>query len=304
MQGIFDFAGELVNWDRDVFPSFYRLPDLIKPWRWELNNKRLGVWLTQVRKHIMENEPISLENLPFQTYWKPNERPKQINALKWSHGITVGIIDIDNRAHKIASSLTGKYNSMEEIERRSLIKFCVEFENNTKQNQVLSLLEIAAKCMTKLKGEFKTIISCVENKKNWRGKKHQMLFTSIENYLCTGGFYFILEIIKYIDSIEDKNIFRKELWNDLRKLFKTYSLSTNESLKKLARKQVELDSIKGRFIYTKTISRPPLIKGLEFNHAILLDADKLKPKELYVSLTRGSNYLTILSKDKVLNPYG
>lgn len=100
------------------------------------------------------------------------------------------------------------------------------------------------------------------------------------------------------------NIFRKELWYDFKKLIKTYSINTNESLKKLARKQIELESNKGRFVYNKTISRPPLIKGLEFNHAILLDADKLKPKELYVSLTRGSNYLTILSRDKVLNPYG
>lgn len=158
--------------------------------------------------------------------------------------------------------------------------------------------------MTKVKSEFNPIISCIENGKKYTEKKHQILIKRIENYLFTGEVYFIIEIINYIDSIEDKNTFRKELWFDLRKLFKTYSLNTNESLKKLARKQFELESIKGRFVFNKTISRPLLIKGLEFNHAILLDADRLKPKELYVSLTRGSNYLTILSKDKVLNQYG
>jgi len=303
LQGIFDFAGEIVNWKRQVFPVFQRLPDLSKPWRWELNNKNLGVWLSEVRKYIMENESISLENLPFHTYWKPNDRPRQISSLKWSKGKTVGIIDIENRAHKIASSLTGHYNSMEEIERRTLFKFCNEFEKRPRENQVLSILEFASKCMTKLKSEFKTIISCIENNKKWRGKKHQILFDSIENYIRTGEVNFILEILNYIDSIEDKNIFRKELWCDLIKLFKTYSLNMNGGLKKLGRKQIEIESIKGRFLYSKTISRPPLIKGLEFNHAILLDADKLKPKELYVSLTRGSNYLTILSREKVLNPY-
>lgn len=304
LQGIFDFAGELVNWDRDVFSEFSRLPDLHKPWRWELNNRDLGVWLTEVRQHIIDKEAISLINLPFHTCWKPNERPKQINTLKWSNGITVGIIDVDNKAHKIASSLTGIYNSMEEIERKTLIKFCNEFENRSRENQILSVLKFSSTCMTKLKSEFKTIISCIENGKKCRGKKHQMIIKCIENYLSTGEICFINEIINYIDSIEDKNTFRKELWYDLRKLFKTYNLNTNESLKKLVRKQVELESIKGRFVYNKTISRPPLIKGLEFNHAILLDADRLKPKELYVSLTRGSNYLTILSRDKVLNQLG
>lgn len=304
LQGIFDFAGEIVNWDRDVFSEFSRLPDLYKPWRWELNNRDLGVWLTEVRQHIMNKEAISLINLPFHTSWKPNERTNQINTLKWSNGITIGIIDIDNKAHKIASSLKGIYNSMEEIERRALIKFCNEFENKSRENQILSVLKFSSTCMTKVKSEFNPIISCIENGKKYRGKKHQILIKRIENYLFTGEVYFIIEIINYIDSIEDKNTFRKELWFDLRKLFKTYSLNTNESLKKLTRKQFELDSIKGRFVFNKTISRPLLIKGLEFNHAILLDADRLKPKELYVSLTRGSNYLTILSKEKVLNQHG
>lgn len=83
----------------------------------------------------------------------------------------------------------------------------------------------------------------------------------------------------------------------------TFGIPTNEdaeSLKKIARKYLETYSIIGRKVFNKAISRPYLIKGLEFNHAILLDADALKPKELYVSITRGSNYLTVLSKEKVL----
>ena len=97
----------------------------------------------------------------------------QINTLKWSKGITVGIIDIDNKAHKIASSLKGIYNSMEEIERRALIKFCNEFENKSRENKILSVLKFSSTCMTKVKSEFNTIISCIENGKKYRGKKHQ-----------------------------------------------------------------------------------------------------------------------------------
>ena len=45
-----------------------------------------------------------------------------------------------------------------------------------------------------------------------------------------------------------------------------------------------------------------LVKGLEFDHAIVLDAASLSKKELYVALTRGARSLTIVSTDPVLDP--
>ena len=51
-----------------------------------------------------------------------------------------------------------------------------------------------------------------------------------------------------------------------------------------------------------TVSRTLLVKGLEYDHAIVLDADKLDTKQLYVALTRGSHRLTILSRQPVLRP--
>jgi len=45
-----------------------------------------------------------------------------------------------------------------------------------------------------------------------------------------------------------------------------------------------------------------LVKGLEFDHAIVLDAASLSKKELYVALTRGARSLTVISTNPVLNP--
>ena len=47
-----------------------------------------------------------------------------------------------------------------------------------------------------------------------------------------------------------------------------------------------------------------LVKGLEFDHAIVLDAASLSRKELYVALTRGAKSLTIISTATALNPTG
>jgi len=304
LQGIFDFAGEIVDWNRDVFPVFIKLPDISKPWRWELANKYMGTWLTELRNKIIAKEPIYLSDLPNNTTWHKKEWSEQIKQLLYkANGTTVGIIDIDNKAHKIANYLKGYYNSMEEIERRTLFDFLKKFEHGSRKEQILELFLVSTKCMTKVGSELKTIISCVENNRKFRGNKHRILFNDIETYIHTGHILLINEILKYIGIIEGVKIYRKELWSDIKKLFTSFALNPNENLTSLARKQIEMYSVKGcRQIYNKTISRPFLIKGLEFNHAILLDADALKPKELYVSLTRGSNYLTILSEEPVLKP--
>lgn len=192
---------------------------------------------------------------------------------------------------------------MEEIERRTLFDFLKKFEQGSRKEQILEIFEVSSKCMTKVGSELRTISNCVEKNRKYRGNKHKVLFENIENYILTGYPILIIEILKYIGAIEGSNIYRKELWSDLKKLFSSFTLSPNDDLISLARKQIEMYSVKGcRQIYNKTISRPLLIKGLEFNHAILLDADALKPKELYVSLTRGSNYLTILSEDRIIRP--
>ncbi|HCI54782.1 MAG TPA: AAA family ATPase [Bacteroidales bacterium] len=304
LQGIFEFTKNQVNWNKDIFQFYIQLPDLTTPWRWKNNNSDLGAWLFDIRHNIESNENIYLSKLPSNTKWFINEWRNQINQLFYSKGDTVGIIDIDNRAHKIASCLKGNYNSMEEMERRTLFKFINKFEKSSRKEKILEIFSIASKCITKIKNELKPIRICLERDKRYNGKNETLksFYFLIDNYLRTGNNILILELIRLVSSFENSNIYRKELWMDIEKIFSSSVLNPEESLKNIARKYLETYSIIGRKVYRKTISRPHLIKGLEFNHAILLDADALKPKELYVSLTRGSNYLTILSKQRVLTP--
>ena len=51
----------------------------------------------------------------------------------------------------------------------------------------------------------------------------------------------------------------------------------------------------GRAPRRLTIATTLLIKGLEFDHAVVLDADGLRTADLYVALTRGAKSLTVLS---------
>jgi DNA helicase-2/ATP-dependent DNA helicase PcrA len=60
---------------------------------------------------------------------------------------------------------------------------------------------------------------------------------------------------------------------------------------------------RGRQTQRRTIGTPLLVKGLEFDHAVLLwEPQHLSVEGLYVALTRASKSLTIVSRSRTLTP--
>lgn len=50
MQGIFSFAGKLVDWNN---LEFQRVPVVTRPWRWDSTNPELGTYLMDVREKLL-----------------------------------------------------------------------------------------------------------------------------------------------------------------------------------------------------------------------------------------------------------
>lgn len=56
----------------------------------------------------------------------------------------------------------------------------------------------------------------------------------------------------------------------------------------------------GRSAAARVVSRPLLVKGLEYDHVIILDPTAYGAQELYVALTRGSKSVTVISDSSTL----
>lgn len=50
----------------------------------------------------------------------------------------------------------------------------------------------------------------------------------------------------------------------------------------------------------RVVSRPLLVKGLEYDHVIILNPGNYSAQELYVALTRGSKSVTVISDSSVI----
>ena len=60
--------------------------------------------------------------------------------------------------------------------------------------------------------------------------------------------------------------------------------------------------MQGRRSRLRVVSRPLLVKGLEYDHAIVLDPTAYSAQELYVALTRGTRSVTVISTHPRLPP--
>ena len=78
--------------------------------------------------------------------------------------------------------------------------------------------------------------------------------------------------------------------------------AADKSLREVAWTLRDRARINGRRIGSnRTVATTLLIKGLEFDHALLLDASQMgTAEELYVALTRGSTSLTVLSGERTV----
>jgi DNA helicase-2/ATP-dependent DNA helicase PcrA len=110
----------------------------------------------------------------------------------------------------------------------------------------------------------------------------------------------LLTTIKGVNHVET---IRADLFNRIMGVLRKHTLHPQLTLNDAAEDYHAEFRYRGRPTgRRKLIGTTLLVKGLEFDHAIVLEAGSLSKKELYVALTRGAKSLTIISCSPVLNP--
>jgi len=77
LQGIFRFGGmRIVDWEKDIKPSFAEGEGFDTPWRWSKDAPDLGKWLAEVRVTLLAGNGIDLRKTPKEVTWIPTFPPK------------------------------------------------------------------------------------------------------------------------------------------------------------------------------------------------------------------------------------
>ncbi len=286
LQGIFGFQDDpLVEWPTIVQEDFRALPDLADPYRWMTTNPTLGDQLAEIRSRLLAHEKINLgsySEIQWYSWSEEGEQKVCLSANARRSGTIAAIHQWPEDAHDTARRIGGRFQSMEEMDCKYLMEVTRKIDGHG-QN-------------------YRAIASCIKNL-ILRGCANPIPFTnnqSLQNAfgdLEGGNILATVGIMDLIIGDPGAQVYRRELLTEMRRAAQELATGKHASLEEAAYAARGSTRVNGRKLERCLVSRTPLIKGLEFDYAIVLNADKLENREnFYVAVTRGSRGLTVLSK--------
>ena len=320
LQGIFGFGGgnTLIDWDTHVRPNFHEVPFSRFPYRWHEKNPQLGSWLLDIRDDIKEGNAIDfygpiIRHVPLDAHTPYPKYVKHVTKtcrdIANESGTVVAIHPRNERpksCHDLASKLGGRYQSIEESDAKEVQKWAHRFDVAKGNERAVLLIKFASDCSTEISTKLGTLRKRFENDQqpNVSGlRKRKDLAELLLQISKSDGFSLFPKALEFImSSVPGSIMYRKDLWYSMLDTLSLLDSTKCLTLKETAWKARQRRKHIGRRDFQRTVSRTLLIKGLEFDHSILLDADKFDSKNLYVALTRASTSVTVISPDPILKP--
>lgn len=316
-QAIFEDFHTGIDWS-EIESSFELLGKLDTPHRWIHSGDRdLGDWLVKVRKNLEEGREISLlEDLPqsitVHIVGDDDElRNKQISVCKYFHrdGSIIAIHKGDGiykaKCHTLAKQTGGVFSSFEEVHGKRIFKFISTYERakSPKKKLLLLLKFLKEKCFNALNDSLSAASKRGDVCTIRGNTKNPTLAQAVNLFLESATSQNLGALLKEIKRAPEPKIYNRDLFNRLQNIVKKWGTEENMSLQEAAIRFHSQLRFAGRpLAYPKLIGTTLLVKGQEYDHAIVLEASSLSKKDLYVALTRGSKSLTIISKSNILRP--
>ena len=319
LQAIFDFEDESpVDWDGEIPDNFMRLGQLETPHRWvRARQPALGAWLQAARSHLEEGRPLDLTRLVDGVTIRHAEDE---NALLIAQGNACRHFDCERRhsviaihkghqhykakCHRLARNIGGRFSSIEEIEGRDLFSFIDRVERaRTNQMRLKKLVAFAADCMTSVGDNLPAPTFRGEHTQIRSNTRNPAVAAAANAYLADPSCVSMAGFLDALNALPEVRVIRADLFYRMMGVLKKHLLHPDLTLRDAAERYHSEFRYRGRPVgRRRLIGTTLLVKGLEFDHAIVLDAMSLSRKELYVALTRGARSLTIISTTATLNP--
>jgi len=311
LQAIFGFRGNtLVNWKDDVVTNFPTIKTLTIPWRWNnAGSKELGSWLLNIRDNIISDKVVDLQTAPKAVIWVhldgKQDHQKQLTASYANHSekndriLIIGCsINAESR-YKIAGSVKGAV-AIENVELKDLINFSRTF-NLKDERATQNLIIFAQDLMTNIGAQ--SLITRIDSIiKGTARKEANEVENSAIHFKKNPSYKNAVDLLVKINQQAGVSVYRQTVFRILIKALNICSESNELSLLDVVTRLREQNRFVGRKLPLKSVGSTLLLKGLESEACVILDADSLTAQNLYVAMTRGSKSLTICSKSNILKP--
>ncbi|HAE42677.1 MAG TPA: DNA helicase UvrD [Clostridiales bacterium] len=312
MQAIFGFGvDKLAKWNEDVCSYFPPVGELNKPWRWiNANAAPLGEWLLAIRDKLIRCEAIDIREAPAAVRWIEldgiDDHQKCLIAARVRSPDGIGHVliigdSICPASQQLFASQTPGAVTVEAVDLRELVTFAKTFDP-AQTNAINCLVNFAQTVMTnvgasELMQRIQSITRGTARKPPTNVEKIALIFVQEQSYQAAAN------LLVEISRESNVRVFRptvlKACTEAMRLCHKTTSgLSFCDAVIQIREKY----RLIGRPLPRRAVGSTLLLKGLEAEVVVVLNASALDARNLYVAMTRGSRALTICSQSPILNP--
>ena len=163
MQCIFSFSGPMPDWDKKVMTCFPQLAMLHTPWRWiNAHTPALGEWLLDCRRALHEGQSIRLDSCPEHVTFNSlsgvmrtdfqAQQQAFYRLLRQNEGeliLCLGNLSRHDVRHKFAQRLNS-LDVVEPVELKDVLHMTTSLDTDIGASTASTLLRAASKMMTNI----------------------------------------------------------------------------------------------------------------------------------------------------------
>ncbi len=311
MQAIFGFSrhDELARWDK-VCEHFPVAGELTKPWRWiNADAQALGEWLLDVRRRLQQGKPVDLRTAPCAVTWVHldgnDDHKKRLAAsrVRPPDGNGCVLIIGDSRAansrHQIASQTPGAV-TVEAVDLRDLVEFARDLDLGA-PDALNRIAQFAETLMTNVGAAH--LVQRVQSLARgvMRNPPSDVEAVALA-FMRAPSYRGAMEVLVEIGKQAGVRTYRPAVMRACIKALRLCSGTEGLTFYEAAIRIREQNRLVGRPLPKRAVGSTLLLKGLEAEVTVILDAAGLDVRNLYVAMTRASKALTVCSPSQILNP--
>jgi len=325
LQGIFDFRGQTpVDWEKDVYPIFPREAELTYPYRWlKARNPKLAEWLKYIRTELEQHRPVDLSTRPFcrnnfgvdYTFLPQSDEERRkiiqsvcIRTLNAPRDEKIIVLENaaapDSRARLTRNLSSRWFRNVEPLDCKSLTVAAERIDATAGMDRLRALLEFTSECMTGVdRSDMERAVESHRKGRKQGQKDFHELLPLADNVIETGSRESMLNLLNAINERASTILYRKEMFSAMQAAMR---LNSDEPNKPLADRVWEVQNCIrhiGRKFGRSSVGSILLVKGLEFDHSVIVHQPTMSAKDLYVALTRATKSIRILAPSGSLVPF-
>lgn len=310
LQAIFDFAGALANWQDEVCVHFPLLGELSTPWRWRnAGEEGFGSWLLEVRKLLIAGQDVDLRLAPPNVTWAQltgvDDHLTRLRAARTpapTRGGSVLIIgdSTSPRSQQQIASQTPGAITVESVDLRDLVAFAQSFDLRA-HDALDRIVNFAETVMTNVGANdmLRRVESLVRGTARNAPTEAEQAALDFKQNPTFGA---AVTVLGAISAQMGVRTFRHGILRGCVKSLQIADSPEGPSLYEAAVQVREQSRVLGRPLPKRAVGSTLLLKGLEADAAVILNAAALNRQNTYVAMTRGSRRLVICAPNPVLNP--